>query len=115
MKEAGLELDKSAPVVYLEDVRDMSRAYALFGSPTAAQRKLAIKTLQRCAGRSGEAGWITFDSLDWDKFFRAGVVQVAQTKTSKAKLILLIAGADRHSCWMLDFGDFLATQQKRPV
>ena len=49
-------------------------------------RRLAIMTLQRAAGRAGEAGWLNFDNLCWDVRFSA-VFDVLQTKTAKLKKV----------------------------
>jgi hypothetical protein len=48
----------------------MVRALALEGSPEAAGRKAAILNLYLVAGRSGALGWLNWDSLEWDPYFR---------------------------------------------
>ena len=73
-------------------------------------RKFAIMTLQRRAGRSTEAAWITWDGMVWDEEFQCVFVEVPQSKTSKCKLVLFGAGRDRHGCWFLDLGDYLVMQ-----
>jgi hypothetical protein len=68
----------------------------------------------QAAGRSGEAGWLTIDSLSWDRHFFVTPAVVPQTKTSKPKLVAFAAGVDRHLCWYTLYGDYLAMVD-RPV
>ena len=72
-------------------------------------RKLAIKTAYLAAGRSAEPAGMHWDGLQYDALFKGTIAEVAQTKTSKLKLIFLGAGADRHSCWLTDMGDSFIT------
>jgi GGDEF domain-containing protein len=85
----------------------MVRALALEGSPEAAGRKAAILNLYLVAGRSGELGWLNWDSLEWDPYFRVVCGDMPQTKVSKTKKIAFVAGACRELCFFLAFGDTL--------
>ena len=51
--------------------------------------------------------------MEWDEEFECIFVEVPQGKTSKSKLIALMAGESRHFCWYLHFGDFLALDDNR--
>ena len=97
--------------IYLPHVREMSAALARANTAEAAQRKLSIKTLWRCAGRSGEPGKILYTGLSWNLLFDCLVAEAPQVKTSKSKWVPFIAGVDRHTDWVLDFGDDLAWQR----
>lgn len=39
---------------------------------------------------------------------------MGQWKVSKVKIVPFVAGIDRHSCWFVDFADFLAASPMRP-
>ena len=154
MRDAGEEMDKSAPLITLPHVKWMCRALAIESSaevraqplfldsgararcalarassipppslsspsssftslpspwPQSMNRKLAIKTAYLAAGRSAEPAGMHWDGLQYDALFKGTIAEVAQTKTSKLKLIFLGAGADRHSCWLTDMGDSFIT------
>jgi len=109
---SGEEMDKSETPLYLEHIKAVCRAYGREGSAEAALRKLAIKCLWQGAGRASEAAWLSWDSLQWDPFFGSVFAEFPQSKMSKYKEIPLVAGADRHSCFFVDFGDFLVLDNK---
>ena len=71
-------------------------------------RKLCIKTAWRCAGRGGESGtgFISYGGLKWNDMHGTTVVEASQSKSSKLKFVPFVAGADRHSDWLLDFADY---------
>ena len=56
-------------------------------------RALAIHTLWRCVGRSGEGGYLHYDALKYDPFFETLIMSVPQPKGSKEKYTSFIAGA----------------------
>jgi hypothetical protein len=70
---------------------------------------------QRCCGRSGEVGALTVDGMTWDDEFQCVRIEVPQWKSSKCKIVPLTAGANRHNCWFLAMGDYLAFADKRLV
>eukprot|EP00966_Prymnesium_polylepis_P196104 4544628-Prymnesium_polylepis.1 len=96
--EAGETLDHSVTPVYLEHVEAIYEAFALAGTAEAAQRKLAVKTLWRGAGRPIEVGfYINLAGMRYDALIKAPVFEIPQTKTSKYKLLPFLAGATRHN------------------
>ncbi|KAJ1448617.1 hypothetical protein M885DRAFT_574053 [Pelagophyceae sp. CCMP2097] len=103
----GDETDHSPTSIYQCHVKVMVRALALEGSPEAAGRKAAILNLYLVAGRSGELGWLNWDSLEWDPYFRVVCGDMPQTKVPKTKKIAFVAGACRELCFFLAFGDTL--------
>ena len=100
-------MDQSANEIFLKQVKGMSAALSRAGHAEAAARKLAIKTAWRAAGRGGESSFISYGGLKWNDLYETTVVEAPQSKTSKLKLVPLVAGADRHSDWLIDFGDNL--------
>ena len=93
----------------------LMRSYARTDTAKGVVRKFAILTCQRVVGRSSEAAFITFHGLKWDSHFQHVFLEWPQSKSSKLKLGALGAGADRHSCWFLAFGDYLVWQPDRVV
>jgi hypothetical protein len=89
----------------------MSAALARANTPEAAQRKLAIKTLWRCAGRASEPGQLNYEGMEWNALGDCLVVQAPQEKVSKVKYVPFLAGSNRHTCWMVDYGDELVLQR----
>ena len=79
-----------------------------------ADRKFAILSLHQAVGRSGELAWIHYDGLSYDQRHGCVVSQVPQVKTSKVKIVANVAGASRHLCWFLAWGDHLASPGDRP-
>ena len=112
-KNLGFSMDNSAEPLYgTAHIIPMMRAYGRAGNtvPTeAARRKLAIICGWQSAGRAGECAWITLDSMVWDPYFGQLFAEELQQKTSKMKLVGFAAGATRHQCFFLHFGDYLAS------
>jgi hypothetical protein len=105
-------MDNSAEEIYLAHVRDLTEAYALAGSTVplaaeAAERKLAIMTLWRAAGRGGEAALVAYTGMKWNRLHGCTCLECPQPKSSKLKNIPFPAGIDRHSDWLLCYGDHL--------
>ena len=80
----------------------MCAALARANTPEAATRKLAIKTLWRCAGRASEPGQLNYEGMEWNALGDCLVVQAPQEKVSKVKYVPFLAGSNRHTCWMVD-------------
>ena len=89
----------------------MCAALARANTPEAATRKLAIKTLWRCAGRASEPGQLNYEGMEWNALGDCLVVQAPQEKVSKVKYVPFLAGSNRHTCWMVDYGDELVLQR----
>jgi hypothetical protein len=105
-------MDHSAEEIYLAHVRDLTEVYALAGSSVqlaaeAAERKLAIMTLWRAAGRGGEAALVAYTGMKWNRLHGCTCLECPQPKSSKLKNIPFPAGIDRHSDWLLCYGDHL--------
>lgn len=80
----------------------VNRAYALADVKLvveAMMRKFGVLTLWAAAGRSSEAAYCGLDAMEWDPEFTCIFNEYKQFKTHKAKLIAMVAGANRHSCW----------------
>jgi hypothetical protein len=100
-------LDQTPNEIFLVQIKGMSAALARADHAEAAMRKLCIKTAWRCAGRGGESGFISYGGLKWNDMHGTTVVEAPQSKSSKLKFVPFVAGADRHSDWLLDFADYL--------
>jgi hypothetical protein len=108
-------LDNSANEIYLDHVRDISEAYSRAGTPKAANRKCAIKTLWRAGGRGGEPAAVAYSGMKWNVMHGTLCLECPQPKGSKLKLIPFPAGIDRHADWCLDFGDMLCLERGSTV
>ena len=115
----GDKIDQSANPVGLSHVTEMVRALSRYAS--AAQRtqardgharKFSILSLWHVAGRSGEIGSLSYKKLDWDEELQCLHVEVAQMKTTKTKRLVFSAGANRHICWFVAWGDRLTTETR---
>lgn len=76
--KSGVSTDLSATPLYLSDTREMSAAFmADVDAPsTSATRNLIIRSAFQSAGRSSEVAWLTWDGLEWDKYFNCVFVEV---------------------------------------
>ena len=99
--------DNTEHEIVLPHVRLLCASFARAGTKEAAERKLAIKTLWIAAGRAGEPTLMSFEGMRWNAVFETITIESPQSKPAKLKMVLVVAGADRHSDWMLDFGDHL--------
>ena len=91
----------------------MSEAFAKANTEEAADRKLAVKTLWASSGRAAEPGHLSYGGLRWNRLHRIGTIESPQSKPSKLKHVAFVAGVDRHSDWLLDFGDHLVFKHGR--
>lgn len=73
-------------------MKRVNAALACASTIESATRRLGLSTLWHAAGRSSETACITWDVLEWDEEFSCVFVEVAQSKTSKVKIIALTAG-----------------------
>jgi hypothetical protein len=99
--------DNTEHEIALPHVKLLCASFARAGTKEAAERKLAIKTLWIAAGRAGEPTLMSFEGMRWNAVFETITIESPQSKPAKLKMVLVVAGADRHSDWMLDFGDNL--------
>jgi hypothetical protein len=109
-KEKGGVVDKSETPLYLHHVQLMNRAYAQEGSAESAKRSFAVTCLWSGAVRSGEVGCLCWESMVWDSLNLCVFVEWFQHKTSKAKTVAFLAGANRDICWFLRLADYLVLQ-----
>ena len=107
---AAESMDHSAAEIYPDEVIAIMRALARANHAEAALRKLALKSLWRTCGRSSETSFMHYDGLKWNTLFRCATVECPQSKSSKVKVIPLVAGATRHHDWFVDFGDHLVME-----
>ena len=125
--------------MYLHHFQGINRALSIEGSPESARRKFELTSLWQSAGRSTEVlflstrthnslqfsprprslmllsvtpqiSWITLENMEYDSYFKQLIASTPQSKVSKTKLVFFAAGADRHSCWFLAFGDALTME-----
>lgn len=104
---AAESMDNSAAEIYPSEVSAIMKSLSIANTQEAAMRKLALKSLWRTCGRSSEASFIHYDSMKWNTLFKCVTVDCPQSKSSKLKVIPLVAGVDRHHDWFLDLGDHL--------
>ena len=96
------------PLYLKAHIMPMNGALARKGTIDAATRRFGIMSTWSAVGRSSECAGTCWDGLQWDPEFEGTFAEIRQSKTSKLKLIIYVAGADRFSCWYLALGDFLA-------
>ena len=110
--EAGEQMDNSAIPLYACHVKVMQGVLARMGTAEAAKRKLTILTAWSDSGRSAETSFLVVENLKWDPHFSSVVAEIPQTKTSKVKLVLFLAGQHRHLDWPMAFGDDLVMNRR---
>ena len=94
MIHSGEKIDKAALSIYLDDIKELCRQLARMNTKESAMRKLHVKTTWRIVGRAAEAGFLTLDALNWDGFFSSAWCEVPQSKSSKLKYAIFMAGKD---------------------
>jgi hypothetical protein len=102
--------DACAVPLSFADVKDIVAAYRRAGGirgKDSARNIFGILSLWLSVGRSGETAALTWDSLQWDRTFNGVFAEIFQIKTRKKKLVVYLAGADRHCDWFLALGDYL--------
>ena len=110
--DLGDSLDDSATQIFAEQVRDMSAAFARANTQEAAERKLAVKTLWRTAGRASEPKLLGYKTMQWHGLFKTPLCQAPQSKPSKLKYAVFLAGRERHDDWLLDWGDHIVFESR---
>ncbi|KAK3258988.1 hypothetical protein CYMTET_31993 [Cymbomonas tetramitiformis] len=61
------------------------------------------------------AATVTIAGLKWDQNFKCLFSEVAQTKSTKLKLIAFAAGVDRFCDWFICFLDYFVTSETRHI
>ena len=105
------KLDRSAIPLGFKNFRNLSRAYARLGDDDAAQKKCLLTALWLSAGRTCEAVYLSYEALRWDEERTLFEIEIVQFKTSKPKLIPLVAGKSHDCCFFTNLGDMLATNR----
>ena len=110
---AGELRDMAAVPIFSPHIKDISRAYALKGTPEAILRRLCVLTLWRFAGRSGEAANLNYEALRVEGNYVHGYVD--QIKVGKEKPVVFIAAPERHGDWFLALADHLVMDINRAL
>ena len=93
--------------IFLKHVKALCCALARANTDEGARRKFAIKTLWAACGRASEPGLLSYEGMRWNELLECIAIESAQSKPSKLKYALFMAGLDHLSDWVIDFGDML--------
>ena len=93
--------------MYLWHVKLVAKAWSLKGDAESAERKFQTICLRLTAGRSSEAAWLSWDTMDWDAEFDCIFAELPQSKVSEVKLVAFMAGNTAESCFYACLGDYL--------
>ena len=93
--------------MYLWHVKLVAKAWSLKGDAESAERKFQTICLRLTAGRSSEAAWLLWDTMDWDAEFDCIFAELPQSKVSEVKLVAFMAGNTAESCFYACLGDYL--------
>ena len=85
--------------MYLWHVKLMAKAWSLKGDAESAERKFQTICLWLTAGRSSEAAWLSWGTMDWDAGFDCLFAELPQSKVSEVKLVAFMAGNTAESCF----------------
>jgi hypothetical protein len=85
--------------LYLWHVKLMAKAWPLKGDAESAERKFQTICLWLTAGRSSEAAWLSWGTMDWDAEFDCLFAELPQSKVSEVKLVAFMAGNTAESCF----------------
>lgn len=113
--ECGLPSSHAAqPLYYVQHIRKVSEAYAKMGTTEAAKARALIMITYAAAGRTAEAVYLTFDSLNVDTFYGCLVSTIYQPKTGKLKDVPFVAARDRHADVALAMADHFVLNRFKP-
>ena len=85
----------------------MAKLWSLKGDAESAERKFQTICLWLTVGRSSEAAWLQWDTMDWDSEFNMLFAELPQSKVSAVKLVAFMAGNTAESCFYTCLGDYL--------
>ena len=111
----GKSMDQSANELYDMHIKELVRQLSRANTRESGERKFAILSLWRTAGRASEVGMLTWNGLRWNELHSSAEMEVPQSKTSKWKTILYVAGRTRHLDWNLSLGDYLVIREGRDM
>lgn len=111
LHQTGDAQNKRETELFLVHVRALCRALARANTQEGARRKFGIKTLWAVCGRGMEPGLLSLEGMRWNELFECVAIESAQSKPSKLKFALFMAGVDHLSDWVLDFADMLVWER----
>jgi len=89
-------MDQTPNELFAQHVVAIVEALSKVNTAEAAERKLAVITLWRMAGRAGEPAFLSFEGLQWNRLHGTPCMECPQSKPSKLKFVPFVAGADRY-------------------
>ena len=75
-------------------------------------REIARQRVACALRRSGHHGNVSYERMRYDTYFQCVVLQCMQTKVHKMKLVPLIVGCCRLTCWVLAWADEMIQNDK---
>ena len=113
--ECGLPSSHAAqPLYYGPHISKISEAYAKMGTTEAAKARALIMLTYAAAGRTAEAVYLTFESLNVDSFYGCLLSTIYQPKTGKMKDVPFVAARDRHADVALALADHFVLNRFKP-
>ena len=105
------KIDDSPSEIYLSHVVALMKGLSKANTPESAERKFAIMTLWRMAGRAGEPAFLSYEGTMWNALHETACIECVQVKSSKLKFVPFVAGSSRHKDWLLAFADDLVLKR----
>ena len=109
------KIDHSPNEIFLSHVVHLMEGLSKANTPESAERKLAIMTLWRMAGRAGEPAFLSYEGFQWNALHQTACIECPQTKSSKLKFVPFVAGSGRHKDWLLAFADDLVLKRGETI
>ena len=106
-------LDAAAPAVYPDQVYEMARQLAMEGSVDSIIVKFVTLTTMYNGGRPNETQFLSLNTMTDDAEFEVTQGERLQSKTLKVSLWSICAGENRHACWYVALGDYLASTTRQ--
>ena len=107
--KTGGTLDSSVTPVYQTHIQDACDSLTAHGyTPENSRRKLTLISLRQVAGRSSEMSWLLMESFTWCPLYRQVFAELPESKPSKMKLCVFVAGKKSELCFFTALGDMLA-------
>ena len=106
-------LDAAAPAVYPDQVYEMARQLAMEGSVDSIIVKFVTLTTMYNGGRPNETQFLSLNTMTDDAEFEVTQGERLQSKTLKVSLWSICAGENRHACWYVALGDYLAATTRQ--
>jgi hypothetical protein len=103
--------DTAERELFAKHLRALCCALARANTAEGARRKFGLKTLWYTAGRGGEPGLLSYEGMRWNELFECMTIESAQSKPSKLKFAVFLAGFDHLIDWAIDLGDMLVWEK----